>query len=48
MQSHIHTRLSVCRATEDMENISATQSVLELDPVYEGEYCSKLPLQLGL
>lgn len=48
MQNNNHTRSSVCRATEDMEDISATQSVLELDPVYEGEYCSKLPLQLGL
>ena len=32
----------VCRATADVETSSSTQSVLELDPVYEGEYCSKL------
>lgn len=48
MQSHSHTRPPVCRATADMEDISATQSVLELDPVYEGEYCSMLPLQKEL
>ena len=31
-----------CRATADVEASPMTQSVLELDPVYEGEYCSEL------
>ncbi|CAK0782542.1 hypothetical protein CVIRNUC_005760 [Coccomyxa viridis] len=32
-------RSHVCRAIADVETTSSTQSVLELDPVYEGEYC---------
>ena len=34
-------RAHIYRATADVESSPATQSVLELDPVYEGEYCSK-------
>lgn len=36
-------RAQMCRATADVDTSPATQSVLELDPVYEGEYCSKFP-----
>ena len=36
-------RAHKCRVTADVDTSPATQSVLELDPVYEGEYCSKLP-----
>ena len=41
-------RSHVCRAIADVETTSSTQSVLELDPVYEGEYCSKQFYHLGL
>ena len=41
-------RSRLCRATADMEASPATSSVLDLEPVYEGEYCSKFTDHQGL
>ena len=48
LQTVPSARSHVCRAIADVETTSSTQSVLELDPVYEGEYCSKQFYHLGL